>query len=132
MLVADTSAILHALLAQTSDPALIDRLGSEQTLHAPHLVDVEMLHAVRGLVRRRDLSEDMAAWTLDRYDELAIGRYPHGPLMELAWSWRADLTAYDAMFVALSSVLSAPLVTCDKRLAKSIRQFTEVEVEVYG
>ena len=62
--------------------------------------------------------------------DLSIVRYPHVRLADRMWELRADLTAYDAAFVALSEALGAPLVTCDAKLAASGRRSTVVELFV--
>lgn len=116
MLVVDTSAVLAALAERTPDPALARRLGEDGDLHAPHLIDIEILQALRGLVRGGKLSEDRAHDVRTDVAELAIVRYGHEPLADRVWALRHNLTAYDAVFVALSEALDVPLVTCDSRL----------------
>jgi predicted nucleic acid-binding protein len=96
---------------------LVDRLNGDPDLHAPHLIDVEILHALRRLVAAESLSEDRATDALRDYGELAIVRYPHQPLMIRIWELRRNLAAYDATFVGLAEALGAPLVTCDSHLA---------------
>ena len=117
MLVVDTSAVLAALAERTSDPALRQRLVDDGDLHAPHLIDVEILHALRGLVRGGKLSADRAYDVRTDVEALAITRYGHEPLADRVWALRDNLTAYDAVFIALSEALEVPLITCDARLA---------------
>jgi predicted nucleic acid-binding protein len=119
MLVVDTSAVLAALASWPPDPALVMRLADDGDLHAPHLIDIEILNALRGLVRGGQLSEDRAHDVRTDVEDLAITRYGHQPLMDRVWALRANLTAYDAAFVALADALEVPLVTCDARLAKA-------------
>ena len=119
MLVVDTSAVLAALAARPPDLALITRLADDGDLHAPHLIDVEILNALRGLVRSGQLSEDRAQDVRSDVDDLAIIRYGHQPFADRVWELRDNLTAYDATFVALADALEAPLVTCDARLANA-------------
>lgn len=117
MLVLDTSALLAALADRHPDRALVTRLADDGDLHAPHLIDVEVLHALRGLVRAGKLSADRAEDVRTDMRDLTITRYGHEPLADRIWALRDNLTAYDAAFVALSEALGAPLVTCDTRLA---------------
>lgn len=117
MLVVDTSAVLAALAGADPTPELIQRLQHDGDLHAPHLLDVELLHALRGLVRGHALSADRAADVRTDYAELTLTRYPQDALSDRAWELRHNLSAYDAMFVALAEALGAPLITCDARLA---------------
>jgi predicted nucleic acid-binding protein len=119
MLVVDTSAVLAALAARPSDPALVKRLADDSDLRAPHLIDIEILNALRGLVRGGQLSEHRAQDVRTDVDDLAITRYGHQPLADCVWAWRDNLTAYDAAFVALADALEVPLVTCDARLANA-------------
>ncbi|MDP2711419.1 MAG: type II toxin-antitoxin system VapC family toxin [Solirubrobacteraceae bacterium] len=117
MLVVDTSAVLAALVGGASSSSVADRLAGDPDLHAPHLLDIEVLHALRGLVRANALSEDRAHDVRSDVAELTIVRYPHEPLADRIWALRHNLTAYDAAFVALAEALGAPLVTCDAKLA---------------
>jgi predicted nucleic acid-binding protein len=128
MLVIDTSAVLAALAERTPDAALVKRLADDGDLHAPHLIDIEILQALRGLERAGKLSADRAADIRTDLADLAIMRYGHEPLADRVWALRDNLTAYDAVFVALSEALEAPLVTCDARLAAAPR----IVVELYS
>jgi len=126
MIVVDTSAVLEALLG-TSQPVL-DRLAGDGDLHAPHLIDVELLHALRGLVRARQLTEDRAQDARSDLRALAIIRYPHEPLADRIWELRHNMTAYDAAFVALAEALDAPLITCDAKLASAPGARADIEL----
>lgn len=128
MLVVDTSAIIGALAAAFPDPSLLDRLSRDSDLHAPHLIDVEVLHTLRRLTAMGKLSEERAADIRGDFADLTIVRYPHHPLADRAWALRRNLTAYDAMFVALSEALGVPLITCDSRLASIPGHEADVEV----
>jgi predicted nucleic acid-binding protein len=117
VLVVDTSAVLAALLARPRAERLAERLRADGDLHAPHLLDVELLDALRRLVRTGGISEDRAADARADFADLAVVRYEHTALADRVWELRHSLTAYDATFVALSEALDVPLVTCDARLA---------------
>ncbi|MHB1467951.1 MAG: type II toxin-antitoxin system VapC family toxin [Solirubrobacteraceae bacterium] len=119
MLVVDTSAILDAIAAYESSPGLVARLSQDGDLHAPHLIDVEVLHALRGMVRRNEISAERAVDARTDFAETALMRYPHEPLGDRIWELRRNLSAYDAAFVALAEALEATLVTCDARLASA-------------
>jgi predicted nucleic acid-binding protein len=119
MLVLDTSAVLAALARRPPDPALVTRLADDGDLHAPHLIDVEILNALRGLVRGGKLSADRADDVRTDVADLAVTRYGHEPLADRIWALRDNLTAYDAAFVALAEALDVPLITCDARLANA-------------
>jgi predicted nucleic acid-binding protein len=117
VLVIDTSAALAALIGRPPSASLVGRLAADGDLHAPHLIDVEALHALRRLVRRGALTGERAAAARDDLRDLTIVRYPHVALLDRMWELRDNLTAYDAAFVTLSEVLDVPLVTTDARLA---------------
>ena len=127
MLVVDTSAVLHALVARVPAAGLVERLEEDGDLHAPHLIDTEMLHALRRLVLTGAISEDRASDARADFADLSITRYPHEPFNELVWALRGNLTAYDATFVALAEALGAPLVTCDRKLADAPGHAARVE-----
>jgi predicted nucleic acid-binding protein len=129
MLVVDTSAVVAALVGLPPDRKLLARLSGDGDLHAPHLLDVELLHVLRRLVAGGHLSADRAADARADLADLVIMRYPHFPLADRIWALRPNLSAYDAVFVALSEALGVPLVTCDARLAAAPHQ---AQVELFG
>jgi predicted nucleic acid-binding protein len=127
MIVVDTSAVLGSLVPETPNGDLLNRLLGEE-LHAPHLIDIEVLHALRGLERGGKLDAGAARVARDEVGRVAMTRYAHGALLDRAWELRHNLTAYDATFVALSEALGVPLVTTDARLAGASGHRAEVEL----
>ena len=128
MIVADASAIME-LLASSRGRALSGRLlSSGESLHAPHLLDVEVAHALRRYVRTGLLDARRGALLMRDLVILPLHRYPHDVLLGRVWDLRENLTAYDASYVALAEVLGAPLVTCDEALARA--QGHEVSIEI--
>jgi predicted nucleic acid-binding protein len=128
MLVVDTSAILQALIGEHPNQALQRRLSEDGDLHAPHLIDVEFLHALRRLEASKAVTRDRAADARLDFADLSIVRYPHAGLADRAWDLRRNITAYDAMFVALAEELEVPLITCDAKLARTAAKTLEVEI----
>jgi predicted nucleic acid-binding protein len=128
VLVVDTSAVVGALVAHPPNQALVDRLRADGDLHAPHLLDVEVLHALRRLVLGGQLTEDRAVDVRADFADLTVVRYGHAPLADRTWELRNNLTAYDATFVALAEALHVPLVTCDARLAGAPGNVAVVEL----
>jgi len=128
MLVVDTSAVLEALAARDAAPELIERLARDGDLHGPHLIDTEVLHALRRMTINREISDERAADARSDFAELTLVRYPHQPLSDRVWELRHNLTAYDATFVALAEALAAPLVTCDARLASAPGHGAQIEL----
>ena len=127
MLVLDTSAALHAVAHRPAHPALLARLRSDE-LVAPHVIDLELLEALRGLVRGRQVTLDQAADIRSDFDALSITRYAHGGLADRIWELRHNLTAYDASYVALAEILDCPVVTSDAKMAKASGHRADVEV----
>jgi predicted nucleic acid-binding protein len=127
MPVVDTSALIAALFGDPSPQSLVERLSGGD-LHAPHLVDVEFTHVARRLVATGLVSPERAQRGRSDFADLPIIRYPHGPFLDRMWQLRDNLTAYDAVFVALSEALDAPLVTTDGRLASAPGHHATVEV----
>lgn len=128
MIVVDASAIVNAITHARPDPSITQRLRGDGDLHAPHLVDVEVTHALRRLVASGKLSCDRASDARVDAANLLIMRYPHLALLERAWELRDNLTVYDAVYVALAEFLQAPLVTCDAHLAQAPGHFAEIEL----
>lgn len=128
MLVVDTSAVLSALLARAPVHGLAERLAADGDLHVPHLLDVELLHALRRLVGTATISLERATDARSDFYDLALTRYPHHELADRIWQLRHNLTAYDATFVALAEALDAPLVTCDARLASASAHSARVDL----
>ena len=128
MIVVDASVLVVALGSDGRDGVRHrDRLRGER-LAAPHLVDVEVVAAWRRLAGVGRLEEQRLALARADLRSLAIDRVPHGPLLERVWDLRANLTAYDATYVALAEMLDAPLVTADSRLAGAPGVRCSVEV----
>lgn len=132
MLVVDTSAVLEALAATPPSTALTERLSADGDLHAPHLLDVEVLHALLGMSIRGEISDERAADARSDYGDLALVRYSHAPLADRIWELRDNMTAYDAAFVALAELVEAPLVTCDGRMAAAPGHRARIELFEVG
>ena len=127
MIVLDASAALELLL-KTPAGSNIERrvLSADGGLHAPHLIDVEVVHVLRRL-SLRGASVRYCRQELDDWLELPLRRYPHDALLDRAWELRANFTAYDAAYIALAEELDAPIVTHDRKyLAGSHRAKVEV------
>jgi len=128
LIVLDTSALLDVLVGRPPKPRLLSRFIEDADLHAPHLIDVEALQALRRLVLTGALSEERAVEVRADLVSLTIARYPLGAMADRVWALRENLTAYDATFVALAEALDAPLLTCDQRLARASGHRARVEI----
>jgi len=117
-MVLDASAILEVLLKSPAGTAIHQRIFSPQeTLHVPHLADLEVTQVVRRYLLRNVLDNVRASQALDDYQDLPLIRYPHSPFLKRVWELRHNLSAYDAIYIALAEALDAPLLTCDRALA---------------
>lgn len=121
MIVLDASAAADFLLPREPQASWIeDRLlRPGESLHAPHLIDVEVASTLRRRVFRGEISHRSARLILRDLADLDMTRYPHVGLLERVWELRANLTAADAAYVALAEALDAPLVTTDATLARA-------------
>jgi predicted nucleic acid-binding protein len=119
LIVVDASALVDLFLELPLNQPLADRLEGTEELHAPHLIDVEVLSVLRRLVGANKLSIEAASMARGQFDDLGIERYSHVGLRDRIWALRGNLSAYDAAYVALSEWLGLPLVTSDARLARS-------------
>lgn len=128
MRVVDASAVVRGLASSEQSVELIDTLLGDEDLHAPHLVDVEVTHALRRLVAIGALGADRAADARLDLDALPITRYPHPPLLDRAWQLRENLSVSDAVYVALAELLGAPLLTCDAHIASAPGHHAQVEL----
>ena len=118
MIIVDASAVVE-VLRRTEAGERIQRLlePPEETLHAPHHVDLEVASALRRLAIHSTMSQRAAGRALLAIATMDIQRYPHTELLPRIWALRHNVTAYDAAYLALAEVLRAPLVTCDAALA---------------
>lgn len=120
MIVVDASAMIEVLLATEAGRKLTPRLlGSGESLHAPHLLDVEVTQVLRRFALAGEITDERAAAALEVLVALPLTRHPHALFLSRVWELRHLMTAYDASYVALAEVLDAPLVTLDGRLART-------------
>lgn len=128
MIVADASAILDVLLRTEAAASVETRIFSGETLHAPHVLDLEIAQVLRRYEQRMELSARRGAEALADYADLTIERYPHYFFLGRIWELRHNVTAYDAAYLALAEAIDAPLITRDARLARAPGHLAKVEV----
>lgn len=129
MIVLDASAAIEWLLQSPAGIKIDKRIASrEESLHAPHLLDVEAAQVLRRYVRDKTIAAQRGQEALEDLGDLPLSRYPHDFLIPRVWELRATLTAYDAVYVALAELLDAPLLTCDGRIASASGHSAHVEV----
>jgi predicted nucleic acid-binding protein len=114
VIVIDASAMVEALVGREADDELLDALSGE--VEAPHLLDVEVLSGLRGLLLGGKLEPAAADVARRDHFDLSITRHDTAPLAGRIWAFRHQYTSYDASYLALAEALQAPLYTCDAKL----------------
>ena len=119
-LVLDASGAVELLLHTDAGERVAKRVENPAvSIHVPHLIDVEIAHVLRRYTRRGLLSAAHGALALTHWRALDLERYAHEPLLDRVWQLRNNLSAYDAVYVALTEALEAVLVTGDRRLLRT-------------
>ena len=121
MIVLDASAAVDLILDTTPFSTTISLRLTEHDgdLHAPHLIDAEVGHALRRHTLNRALTAERAEQAVADLRDLPISRYPHLRFLTRALRMGSNLSVYDALYVALAESLDAPLMTRDGRLARA-------------
>ena len=120
MIVLDASALVELILDTPTGRLVAGRIADPaEGLHVPHLADIEVVQALRRYVREGDLDAAAAEVALHDFRALDLQRHAHEPLLERVWELRKNLTAYDAVYVALAEVLEALLLTCARPLSRA-------------
>jgi predicted nucleic acid-binding protein len=130
LIVVDASAMIDLLLESANAATVEHQLRThEGDLHAPHLVDAEVVSGLRR-ANASGVANERAQEMLGDFLDLPMERYPHTLLTPRIWELRHNFTPFDATYVALAEALAdgAPLLTSDGHLAKAVRKHTDVEV----
>jgi predicted nucleic acid-binding protein len=129
MIVLDASAAVDWLLQTSAGQSIENRIYSRnETLHAPHLLDLEVTQVLRRLALQRVVSVHRANEAVRDLLDLRITRYPHLVLLRRIWQLRHNFSAYDAAYIALAEKLGSILVTRDARLASASGHAAAVEL----
>jgi predicted nucleic acid-binding protein len=129
LIVVDASAVIEVLLGTPAASRVADRFFAEgETLHAPHLLDVETAQVLRRYALAGALGAERGMEALEDLADLPIARYPHQPFLFRIWELRHNVTAYDAAYIALAEALDATLVTRDAKLASAAGHKARIEL----
>jgi predicted nucleic acid-binding protein len=118
VIVVDASVVVEVFL-QTPHALPISRkmFVAGETLHAPHLLDVEVTQVVCRFCRYGFISAERGAQAVGDLADFPVDRHSHVVLLPRVWQLRHALTAYDATYLALAEALDASLLTRDHALA---------------
>ena len=129
MIVLDASAAVDWLLQTSSGQRIENRIYSrKETLHAPHLLDLEVTQVLRRLARQGVVPVRRADEAVRDLLDLRITRYPHFALLPRIWQLRHNFSTYDAAYIVLAEKLGAALVTRDSRLASGSGHAAPIEL----
>jgi predicted nucleic acid-binding protein len=129
MIVLDASAAVDWILQTPAGRRIENRIYSRsETLHTPHLLDLEVTQLLRRLVRQGVVPVHRADEAVRDLLDLRINRYAHFVLVPRIWQLRHNFSAYDAAYIVLAEKLGAPLVTRDARLASASGHGATIEL----
>jgi predicted nucleic acid-binding protein len=129
LIVVDASALIEVLLGTSAATRLAERFfAAGETLHAPHLLDVEVAQVLRRYALAGLFGADRGVEALEDLADFPIARYPHQPFLLRIWELRHNVTAFDAAYLALAEALAAPLVTRDAKLASAPGHQARIEL----
>lgn len=127
MTVIDTSGVVDFLVGEEASDAVGALLARERILAAPDVLVFEVLAVFRRLVRHGAMGAERARAAIQDLGDLPVEVFPTLPLRARAWELRKNLTAADALFVALAERLGEPLATKDAALAACARRYARIE-----
>jgi predicted nucleic acid-binding protein len=129
LIVVDASVVVNALASASRDGEVArERLGRDPDLQTPHLMDLEVTSTLRRRTAAGQIDPRSAERAIGRLRRLRVTRQPHGHLLPRIWELRANVTAYDASYLALAEMLGCTFVTADARLARVRAARCPVEV----
>jgi predicted nucleic acid-binding protein len=122
MIVLDASVVVELLTnGPLADSLRRDLAGRSGPFIVPHLLDVEVVSALRGLSAGQRIDSYRSGQFLAGLAALRARRYAHTPLVGRIWELRHNFTAYDAVYIALAEATDSVLYTCDAKLCKGHR-----------
>ncbi len=117
--VCDASAVVAVLLDSGRDGRWATARLADSELFAPTLLPYECANVIRRLELSGAIGVDQAAQAHADLRDLTVDLWPYDVLANRVWALRANMSAYDAAYVALAELLDAPLVTLDRRILRA-------------
>ena len=125
----DASAAVDWLLQTPAGHRIDERIFlRNESLHSPHLLDLDVVQVLRRLVREGAVPTHRADQATNDLLDLRIARYSHVVFLSRIWQLRQNFSAYDAAYVVLAEELRAPLLTRDGRLASAAGHHATIEL----
>lgn len=128
LLVVDASTVVAGLVDNGRDGLWAEDLLTSNVLAAPHLLPAEVGNVLRRAAQAGKISPDAATLAHADLASLRIDLFPYEPFAARIWDLRANVTSYDAWYVALAEYLGCPLATLDGRLARAAGVTCAIEV----
>jgi len=129
MIVLDASAVVDLLIRPAAETRrLRSRIEAASMVYAPHLMDAEVTNALRRHLLGGRIDQFSARRGLRLLTDMQVIWWPHRPLLGRALALRHQLTAYDAIYVAMAEATGATLVTRDTKLARTTGHRARIEV----
>ena len=129
MIVFDASVAIEVLLNTSAGIQIAERFfDPDETIHAPHLLDIEVAQVLRRYARTGELDTARGLQALQDLIDFPLTRYPHDLFLVRIWELRHNVTAYDAAYIALAEALGALLLTRDAALASAPGNRARIEL----
>ena len=129
MIVLDASVVIEVLLNTPAGIQIAERFfDPDETIHAPHLLNVEVAQVLRRYARTGELDTARGLQALQDLIDFPLTQYPHDLFLVRIWELRHNVTAYDAAYIALAEALGALLLTRDAALASAPGNRARIEL----
>jgi predicted nucleic acid-binding protein len=127
LIILDASVIVESLLGlDRRATAIADEMRRARFLHTLDLAYVEVVSTLRRRAASRELTSERLLQALSDLATAPFMRHPAAPYVDRIWELRHGHTAYDAAYLALAEALAMPLLTTDRRLARSTGHRAEI------
>jgi predicted nucleic acid-binding protein len=126
--VIDTSGVVDYLLGTGAGEHVERLMHEEGELAAPDLLVFEALAVLRRESLTGALAQERATAAVEDLGDMPVNLFPSLPLRARAWALRRNLTAADALFVALAERLDEPLATKDQALLQAAAEHSTADL----